>query len=148
MCVILRWAERHPPRVFPLILPVPVHLLSHLAQRGGGVYASHTQPPTCSNKQKITTKVLLPFNASLNKFRNSFQLIKTMKTSNAEMLARAIAPLTDVTTAITLCPRPPPPPSYAPPGILRRGWCWRWCCQCCAAGSWSSPPPCPQSGSV
>lgn len=34
---------------------------------------------------------------------------------------------------------------YPPPGILPRGWCWRWHCPGCVVVSWSSPLSFPQS---
>lgn len=37
VCVKFRWAERHPPGVFPLILSVSVHLLRHLVPLEGGL---------------------------------------------------------------------------------------------------------------
>lgn len=46
VCVKLRWAERHSPGVFPLIISVSVHLLRHLAQFGGGYHTPITHTLT------------------------------------------------------------------------------------------------------
>lgn len=45
VCAMLQWAERHSPRVLPLILSASVHLLCHLERLERGF--AHKQLHTC-----------------------------------------------------------------------------------------------------